>query len=27
VFQRIALEYAKTRKTAATDEASGRLNR
>jgi len=27
VFQRIALEYAKTRKTAATDEASGRMNR
>jgi NADH dehydrogenase FAD-containing subunit len=27
VFQRIALEYAKTRKTAATDEASGRMKR
>ena len=27
VFQRMALEYVKTRKTAATDEASGRLNR
>ena len=27
VFQRIALEYVKTRKTAATDEASGRMKR
>jgi pyruvate/2-oxoglutarate dehydrogenase complex dihydrolipoamide dehydrogenase (E3) component len=27
VFQRMALEYVNTRKTAATDEASGRMNR
>jgi len=27
VFQRMALEYARTRKTAATDEPSGRMNR